>query len=289
MGATIKELVLVSGKHGAGKTSITGALAGIARNKTLADYDADTSGLPLILNGDITESGFLEVQRPVSANLSVCAQCNRCSDVCRKNAIKNGIVIHSLFCDGCGVCVDHCPQKVLQMGLTQSGQWKVMHTSWGVLVGVDLGILYQNNGLMIDRIKNLARATAVKHNHTLILADGPSGIGCATISAISGATLAMIVMEPYPAALSDAGDILKLARDMHTPLCACINKCDLHDGLRSLMETWCCDNHVPLMGEIPYCDDFRLALRENKIVLDGLDIAIRNRLASTWVNLVRLL
>ena len=289
MAGALKELVVVSGKGGTGKTSITGALAAMITGKVLVDCDVDAANLHLILGGEQIKSGPFESGWEVFSEIHKCLQCEVCGDLCRFGAIENGWITETLLCEGCGVCVDHCPAGVLSLKRRQAGEWLVRDTAKGLLVGANLGVAIENSGKLVSKVKDMARKIATEKELPLMLVDGPPGIGCPAIAAISGATLVLAVVEPTISALHDLLRLQELTAHFRLPLCVCINKSDLHDGKRQEIRNWCDKKKVPVVGEVPYREEFRAALREGRTVMAGGDIAVKNSLAALWLKLSRLL
>jgi len=289
MAVAVKELVVVSGKGGTGKTSITGALAAMVGGKVLADCDVDAANLQLIIGGHVVESGPFEAGWEVVADIHKCLQCEVCSELCRFGAIENGVITELLLCEGCGVCADHCPAGVLSMKKRNAGEWLVLDTPQGSMASANLGVAIENSGKLVSKVKEIARKIAAKQELPLVLVDGPPGIGCPAIAAITGASLVLAVVEPTVSAMHDLIRLQEVTAHFRLALCVCINKSDLHEGMRRQIKTWCEENTVTVVGEIPYAEEFRQALREGRTVMDGDDILVKNSLAALWLKLAALL
>ena len=285
MAFAVKELVVVSGKGGTGKTSITGALSAIFARKVLADCDVDAANLHLIVGGTMVESGPFESGWEVVSDIHKCLQCETCGDLCRFGAIENGVITEPLRCEGCGVCADHCPAGVLSMKKRNAGEWLVLDTSKGSMVSANLGVAIENSGKLVSKVKEIARKIAMEKELKLVLVDGPPGIGCPAIAAITGAALVLAVVEPTVSALHDLIRLQELTSHFRLPLCVCINKSDLHEGVKQQIKTWCDEKSVTVAGEIPYREEFRQALREGRTVMDGSDSLVKNSMAELWLNL----
>lgn len=285
MAGAIKELVVVSGKGGTGKTSITGAIAALTERKVLADCDVDAANLHLIIGGQVIASGPFESGWEVAADLPKCLQCEICGDLCRFGAIENGVITEPLLCEGCGVCADHCPAGVLSMKKRNAGEWQVLETPKGHMASANLGVAIENSGKLVSKVKELARKIASEKAMPLVLVDGPPGIGCPAIAAITGASLVLAVVEPTVSALHDLIRLQELTAHFRLPLCVCINKFDLHEGVRQQIRMWCTEKAVMVVGEIPYREEFRQALRECRTVMDGNDELVKTSLVALWLNL----
>lgn len=285
MGMPIKELVVVSGKGGTGKTSITGALATLIPNKVLADCDVDAANLQLILGGDPLTSGVFESGWEISVDSAACIQCNQCGALCQFGAIDNGKLIAPLLCEGCGVCADHCPTAAIAMQPRNAGEWKTWQTAYGMMANADLGVAIENSGKLVCKVKGLAREMATALRAPLILTDGPPGIGCPAIAAITGATLVLAVVEPTLSALHDVERLFELTEHFKIPLCVCINKSDLHTGVRQQIRDWCMANSIQIAGEIAYRDEFRQALQDSRTVMSGTDEELKSQVVKLWQQL----
>ena len=280
MAAAIKELVVVSGKGGTGKTSITAALSSLLPDKVLADCDVDAANLQLVLGGTLLESGAFESGWEIAVDQNLCFQCEKCGLLCRFGAIEKGVLLDPLLCEGCGVCVDHCPVEAISMRPKQAGSWFVWKTVAGYMVNADLGVAIENSGKLVAKVKELAKNLARQQQQPLVLTDGPPGIGCPAIAAITGATFVLAVVEPTLSALHDLKRLVELTRHFRLPVGVCLNKCDLHLGMRQQILDWCRQEQIEMMGEISYRDEFRQALKAGKTVTDFADDSLNAELNS---------
>ena len=286
MAGLMKEIVIVSGKGGTGKTSITGALAAIASRKVLVDCDVDAANLQLILGGKKVEAGPFESGWEIEVNPALCTKCNRCGELCRFNAIIKGVVKTQMLCEGCGVCADHCPAAAIQMKKRAAGEWSIWETQYGPLVNAGLGAAIENSGKLVSKVRETACRVAEQRGISILITDGPPGIGCPAIAAIAGATVVLAVVEPTLSALHDLGRVCELTKHFRLPLCVCMNKCDLHEGMRQEALEYCKKNNVAVVAEIPYRKEFRAALQENRIISADNDLMLKNRLIILWNHLL---
>ncbi len=279
----MKELVIVSGKGGTGKTSISAALAYLAPNKVLADCDVDAANFHLI-SGDyqVQENyPFFSGYAP-DIDETRCTQCGICTELCRYNAIIDGKITSSLDCEGCGVCANHCPQHAIAMRQTQAGDVFISNTRLGTLVHADLGIAVENSGKLVSKVRQQAKTIAQNHSAPLIITDGPPGIGCPAIAALTGADLALLVTEPSVSGIHDLQRVCQLVSHFHIPLAVCINKYTISTCNSEEIESWCQENSIIFAGKIPYSSSFQHAILAGKNVMELTDITVHQHIQDIW-------
>jgi len=264
----IKELVVISGKGGTGKTSITAAFSFIAKNKVMADCDVDASDLHLVLNDTIIESGEFFGGKKASIDAKICIRCGLCVSYCRFNAINNLYEVDDLTCEGCGVCAFFCPSKSIEMNDHVSGRWYISDTPYGPLVHAKLGIAEGNSGKLVTILRQKARVIAQKKGHTLIIVDGSPGTGCPVIATITGAAHVLIVTEPTVAGIHDLNRILELTRHFCVQTSVCVNKADINGEKKHEINELCRTNNVQMLMEIPYDNEVILAQIAGKSVVE---------------------
>lgn len=263
----MKELVIISGKGGTGKTSITATFATLAQNKVMVDCDVDAADLHLILKPAIEKTTEFYSGKTAEIQLELCLNCGRCIEVCRFDAIFDDFVIDPIKCEGCGTCFYQCPANAIKFEQNKSGDWFESNTRFGKLIHAKLGIAEENSGKLVSEIRNHARIVAHKNQNDLIIVDGSPGIGCPVIASISGAHLVVIVTEPTLSGIHDAKRVLELTQHFKIPACLCINKFDLNLELSGQMEEFCKEKGVELVGKVPYDKVFTQAMiKEQSIV-----------------------
>lgn len=254
------ELVVVSGKGGTGKTSVTASLAVLAGRAVLADGDVDASNLPLVLDPKDSET------RPFVSGLEAhidedrCGGCGACLAQCRFNAIawKHGkgarpyFQVDPLSCEGCGVCAAVCPAQCIDLEPRECGTWKVSRTDYGPMVHAELHAGAENSGRLVTEVRAKARKIATEDAIPLVLTDGPPGIGCPVIAAVTGAAEALLVTEPTPSGLHDLERILGLCTHFGVPAKLCVNKFDLNEDMTCAAETLALKMGATPLARIPY-------------------------------------
>ncbi len=258
----MRELIVISGKGGTGKTSITGALASLANKATLVDCDVDAADLHLIIDHSVSKETDFIGGKQASINEQRCTNCGVCVEYCRFDAIKYSLHqqnennkrywIDKYTCDGCGVCVRHCPENAIDFNEVISGKWYLSHTQDSSFLHAQLGIAQANSGKLVSLLRQQARIEAEKYNSNLILVDGPPGIGCPVIASITGASYVLIVTEPSLSALHDMERLVKLTNHFNVPVGICINKFDINTDISKKIKEFSQNKNIKKLGRIPY-------------------------------------
>ncbi len=247
----MKEIVVLSGKGGTGKTSIVGSFAALAKNKVLADCDVDAADLHLILNPAVRGNHEFWSGQTAVIDEERCTQCGLCQELCHFNAIKDCIV-DPISCEGCGFCFHICPVEAIAMKENLSGEWFISNTKYGPLVHARLGIAQENSGKLVALVRQQARQLAEKAGFDCIISDGPPGIGCPVISSLSGANLALLVTEPTLSGIHDLERVLGVCHHFGVPALVCINKHDINEDNTRQIEHYCLNRGVEIAAKIPF-------------------------------------
>jgi len=250
----MKEILILSGKGGTGKTTILGAFAHLAKNKILVDCDVDASDLHLLLAPRPTEEHAFKSGVKARVEIDKCSGCGMCAELCQFDSITmdDTAFISRLNCEGCGVCAHFCPEDCIVLDENHCGSWYVADTDYGTLVHAQLFAGEENSGKLVSFIKNKARDLAEKTATELILIDGAPGVGCPVIASLSNVDLAVVITEPTLSGLHDLERILDLTDHFKIPALICINKWDLHPEMSSKIEADCKARDVELLGKIPF-------------------------------------
>jgi MinD superfamily P-loop ATPase len=282
----MKELVVISGKGGTGKTSIMAAFSSLAGNKVLCDADVDAADLHLIMNPNVIRQTDFQSGNTAVINKDQCTECGLCREMCRFNAISADYNVNPIDCEGCGVCVYFCPEKAIDFPVSTCGEWFVSNTRFGPMVHARLGIAEENSGKLVTLVRQEARKLAEAKNLDLILTDGPPGVGCPVIASIGGARAVLIVTEPTVAGIHDMERVAQLASHFKVPAMICVNKFDLNLELTREIEKNAEENEIACLGRIPFDPIFTKAMIQAQTVFeyDGRStaaVAIRG----TWQRL----
>jgi MinD superfamily P-loop ATPase len=277
----IKQLAIVSGKGGTGKTTLAAAFAFLARNKVLIDCDVDAADLHLLLRPKVLKQEKYYGGRSPRVDLEKCTQCGLCTEVCRFNSIENGVVDY-VSCEGCGFCSHICPENAIIMEEAFSGDWFVSETPYGPFVHAKLGIGEENSGKLVTVVRKKAMEIAEKNNLGFILIDGPPGIGCPVTASLTGVDLILAVTEPTLSGIHDLERILKLAEHFKIPSMVCINKVDINLQNSEQIVSYCESNGSKIIGRIPYEPKVVEALVNMKTVMEYTCNEIQKIVQRMW-------
>jgi MinD superfamily P-loop ATPase len=263
----MKQMTVISGKGGTGKTTITAAFAALAENAVLADCDVDAADLHLILAPHVEhEEAFIGGQ-VAFIDPEACTKCNICLQHCRFDAIKD-FCVDRLSCEGCTVCVVVCPHNAVSMKDKVSGRWFVSQTRFGPMVHAKLGIAEDNSGKLVAMVRQQAKKIAEEQQRDLVIIDGPPGIGCPVIAAITGADLVVVVTEPTLSGLHDLRRACETARHFNIPVVVCINKFDINPQNTAMIEDECRQKSIPVCGRLPYERSVTAAMIQQKSIIE---------------------
>jgi len=269
-----KEIVVLSGKGGTGKTTIAASLAVLFRNKIIADADVDAANMYILMNPDNIKSGEFAGKPVARIDSRSCINCGICSDLCRFDAIDiiNGQhKIDQLSCDGCTLCLLACPEKAIQMEPVMVGKWFSSDTEYGKFVHARLDPGAENSGNLVTMVKHQAKLLAESEHMNYILIDGPPGIGCPVTSSLSGADYTIIVTEPSISGISDLKRIIKLSDHFMVKSGIVINKYDINLNNTKEIEKFASENSIDILGKVPHSFCIINEISEKKIPISKCD------------------
>jgi len=269
----VPELVVISGKGGTGKTSVVASFSVLAGGAVVADCDVDAADLHLVLEPQVVESHIFVSGHEAKIRESACEANGTCREVCRFDAVMasedgSAFVIDSLTCEGCGVCVELCPAKAIDFEERTCGEWFVSRTRSGPMVHARLGIAAENSGKLVSMVRTEAKRIAVENGKAAILVDGPPGIGCPVIAAITGATAVLVVTEPTVSGAHDLDRVLELAEHFDIPAAVCVNRWDIHPEGTVQIEEHVRARGATVAGRICYDPLVTLAQVEGRTVVE---------------------
>lgn len=291
----MKEVVVISGKGGTGKTSVVACFASLAENKVIADCDVDAADLCLVLEPAVKHSEPFKGGKLARIRKEDCIGCGTCQEVCRFDAVKvrreekvlgSIYTIDPISCEGCGLCFHFCPNDAIEFKEVTNGEWFISDTRHGPMVHARLGVAQENSGKLVTLVRTQARLLAEKEDLELIIADGSPGIGCPVIASITGACLVVAVTEPTLSAEHDLKRVCELASHFSIPTVVCINKYDLNEEITSSIEDWCHSERFPVLGRIPYDTDFTRAQVAKKPLTEYSDGLAAIEVRCLWENIM---
>lgn len=256
----IRELVIISGKGGTGKTSLAASLAVLAQSAVIADCDVDAADMHLLLAPEVLERHEFISGREAVIRQDACTGCGTCRELCRfgaiivsrENAGEESFRVDPVSCEGCGVCVNFCPEKAIDFPKRSCGEWMISQTRCGPMVHARLGIAAENSGKLVTAVRREARRIAGEQGRSTIIVDGPPGIGCPVIASIGGATQILVVTEPTVSGEHDLERVLSLARHFEVKTAVCVNKWDLNPAMTERIEEKARQAGSQLAGRIRY-------------------------------------
>jgi len=278
----VKEIIIISGKGGTGKTSLVSSFAYLAENKVLCDADVDAADLHLILDPEIIERNDFFSGRTASIDQEKCVQCGLCRELCRWNAISEDFVIDPIECEGCGVCHYFCTENAVDFPLNNCGEWFISDTRFGFMVHASLGIAEENSGRLVAQVRNRAGELAARLRADRILGDGPPGTGCPVIASVSGCDLVLIVTEPTVSGVHDMERVLALAAHFGVPALVVINKADLNTEQAVRINEIAKQQNSRVIARIPFDRAVNDALMAGKTVVDYGESAAVDAIREAW-------
>lgn len=278
----MKQLTVISGKGGTGKTTIVAAFASLVENAVFADCDVDAADLHLLLAPEIKETIDFTGMKVATKNQNKCVDCGDCEEYCRFNAIDNSYNIIPERCEGCGVCEYICPEEAIQLVDRHSGFAYISETRFGPMVHAVLNTAEEASGKLVSLVRNHARLTAHEKNKDFIIIDGPPGIGCPVVAAITGVDLVLIVTEPTLSGIHDLKRILGVAGHFNIPSAVCINKADINLKNSKRIKDYCKKEKLPIVGELPYDNIATEAMIEGKTLIEHSNGDLSDKLRVIW-------
>jgi MinD superfamily P-loop ATPase len=288
----LKEIVVISGKGGTGKTSLVAAFAALAGQAVLADCDVDAADLHLILTPEVQQARDFSGGKLARVLADKCIGCGRCGEVChfeaaRFNGPANDVVaktytIDPIACEGCSVCVEFCPVDAIEFYDAVNGQWFISQTRFGTLVHARLTPGEDNSGKLVSLIRKEAKRLADEQGRDLLIVDGSPGIGCPVIASITGADVVLIVTEPTVSGQHDLDRVMALTAHFGIPTAVCVNKYDINPQVTQRIAAAAEANNVPLLGRIPYDPIVTRAQLAGQSVVEYGNGSMKDQIQNLW-------
>ena len=287
----MKEIVIISGKGGTGKTSIAASFAALAAQKAVfADCDVDAADLHLILTPTIRQRTEFRSGHQALINKNLCNGCGTCIELCRFEAIakrrSDDLIpeIDPVACEGCGVCVRFCPSHAIEFKEEVCGEWFISDTRFGPMVHAKLGIASENSGRLVTLVRKEAKQIAQDNGAAYTLIDGSPGIGCPVIASLTAANLALIVTEPTVSGDHDFRRIAGLTRRLGVPAMVCVNKWDINPEKTEEIKAYALQEGLTFAGMIHYGKMATIAQRTGKCIVEFADSKMAADIENVWYN-----
>lgn len=284
------EILIISGKGGTGKTSLTAAFAHLAKNHVICDLDVDAPDMHLILKPENTRSHDFISGHEAMIVEEKCESCGTCLEMCRYDAIVNEgdrYFIDPLKCEGCKVCVEFCPAKAIDFPDRHCGSWFLSDTRFGPMIHAQLFPGEENSGLLVSLLRKQAKEMAGKKGLDLILSDGTPGIGCPVIASLSGVSLAVIVTEPTPSGRHDLERVADLCAHFRIPAGIIINKCDLNEKEAATIEKFAADKGIVHFGSLPHDPAITRAMINGQAITEYANNEFTEELTRIWQQMLQ--
>ncbi len=283
----VQELVVISGKGGTGKTSVTASLFALAQNATVADCDVDAADLHLVLHPEVRIRHDFSGGATAFVTRDRCTACGLCTEHCRFDAVGpaslgSAYEVDPIACEGCGVCALVCPETAIEMAPRVNGQWFVSDTERGPMVHARLGIAQENSGKLVSLVRKEGKSVTQQAKRPLLLCDGSPGIGCPVIASIGGANLVLVVTEPTLSGLHDLERVAALTEQFRVRAVVCINKADIHEPMAKEIERRAAELGLPVVGRIRYDDAVTRAQVRRVPVVSEEDSAAAQDIRTMW-------
>ncbi len=290
----MKEIVVISGKGGTGKTSLAASFVNLAERPVIADCDVDAADLHLVLTPRIKSEEEFSGGKLARILPEKCTACGKCADVCRFGAVEERnredggkkYVIDPIACEGCGVCAWFCPEKTIEFKEAVNGKWFISNTRYGPMVHARLGVAQENSGKLVTLVRNQAKRIAEENEHPYVIVDGAPGIGCPVIASIVGADLVVIVTEPTVAGRHDLGRVAQLTGHFDIPTVVCINKCDLNREVADKIRREAGERNIDCVGDVRYDKAVTKAQTARATVTEYTSGPVSQEIEKAWRHIV---
>jgi MinD superfamily P-loop ATPase len=264
----MKQLTILSGKGGTGKTTLTASLAVLARNAVLADCDVDAPDLHMLLHPEVIKTQEFKGSKLAVIDKTKCDNCGFCREKCRFDAITEAFEVDPIACEGCGVCAAICPVDAITMTERVSGYAYISKTKYGFMAHALLSPGEANSGKLVTLVRQNARILSEKENSNLIIIDGPPGIGCPVIASVTGVEVGLVVTEPTMSGIHDLQRALQLLAHFSVTPLVCVNMYDINKDNTSKILRFCKENSIKVVGRIPFNPKVTEAMVNGKTILE---------------------
>jgi len=279
----VKQMTVLSGKGGTGKTTITASFADLAKNAVIADCDVDAPDLHMLLHPQVLETQEFKGPKLAVIDKAMCTECGLCRESCKFDAVDEGLQIDPFSCEGCGVCVVVCPVNAITLTERISGHAYVSRTEYGSMAHALLSPGEANSGKLVTLVRQNAKTLAERDNSDLIIIDGPPGVGCPLIASVTGVDAGLIVTEPTKSGIHDFERALRLLRHFNVPPFICVNMYDINEDNAGKIVSFCGENNIEVVGMMPFNPVVTEAMVNGKTILEyAPESDVAKEIASMW-------
>lgn len=289
----MKEITVISGKGGTGKTSLVASLVSLAEKTAVADCDVDAADLHLVLNPQVKQVNYFSGGKSAQIIPDKCTGCGKCYELCRFGAVvkkedkKPVFTIAHIACEGCGVCSYFCPEKAIEFKQKVNGQWFISSTRYGPMVHAKLGIAQENSGKLVALVRTQVKMIAEEEGLPYIIVDGPPGIGCPVIASVTGTDCVLIVTEPTLSGQHDLERVVELIDFFKIPAYLCLNKFDINPEMSDIIEKKAMAAGVKLVGRVRYDRAVTEAQVKKLPVVEFTNAPAAADISTMWNNLLQ--
>lgn len=281
----MKQIAVISGKGGTGKTVLTASFAALAKNACIVDCDVDAADLYLLLKPRIRERHQFISGQTAKIDKEICTKCGQCTSICRFNAIRKDYQVDPISCEGCSICSIICPVEAIIMEENLTGEWYVSETGYGPFVHAKLGIAEENSGKLVSKIRQAAKHIAEKDNLDYVIIDGPPGIGCPVIASLSDVDLALIVTEPTLSGIYDMERVADVALHFEIPTKVVINKYDINLKNSESIEKICRKRSIEVLARLQFSEMVVRSMINGMPIVEYCNDQIAKDIIALWKNI----
>jgi len=278
----VKELTIISGKGGCGKTTLTASFVALSSNQVIVDADVDAADMHILMQPEIKSTETFNGLDIAQKDDGKCIDCGKCYESCRYGAFDSDNTLHPDKCEGCAVCAMVCPADAIQMVERNAGEAYVSETRFGTMVHAKLHAGEEASGKLVALVRQRAKDIAKEQGSERIIIDGPPGTGCTVIASLTGVNLVLVVIEPSLSGIHDSKRVIDVARHFDIPILVCINKYDINPENTERIVEFCSEEGIEIVGQLPYDETATKAMLAEKTVIEYSDGKLAEIITDIW-------